>query len=96
MLSQINASKGNVLPQPMKQRSLNYQNPLKLWIVKTKCILIYMKPLLVNMNFLSSVHLEYIANTIMLYFIVHCINVLCANSTCLCMSLSACPEMYSH
>ena len=38
---------------------------------------IYFCPLLVKVNFLKFVDFDYIANTIILYFIVHCINVLC-------------------
>ena len=89
MLSQIYASKGSFLPQPMKQRSLNYQNLLQLlWkiflcrlffqMIEINYVLIYMK---INHIFFvikgQFPVMDYILNTIILYFIVHCIYVLC-------------------
>ena len=102
MLSQIYASIGSFLPQPMKQRSLNYQNLLQLlWksflcrlffqMIEINYVPIYMKInhifFVIKSKFPVS---DYIPNTIILYFIVHCIYVLplfyCI--TCLCLSLT--------
>ena len=90
MLSQINASIWSFLPQPMKQRTFNYQNLLQLLcknllfrlfffqMVEINYVPIYMK---INQIFFVKKGLfavmDYIPNTIILYFIVHYIYVLC-------------------
>ena len=90
MLSQIYASIGSFLPQPMKQRSLNYQNLLQLLWKSFLCRLFFQMteinyvPIYMKINHILvflvikgkfSV-MDYIPNTIILYFIVHCIYVL--------------------
>ena len=102
MLSQIYASIGSFLPQPMKQRSLNYQNLLQLLWKSFLCRLFFQMieinyvPIYTKINHIFFVIkgqfpvTDYIPNTIILYFIVHCIYVLrifyCI--TCLCLSLT--------
>ena len=88
MLSQLYASIWSFLPQSMKQRSLNYQNLLQLlWksflcrlffqMIEINCVPIYMK---INHIFFvikgQFPVMDYIPNTLILYFIVHCIYVL--------------------
>ena len=87
MLSQIYASIGGFLPQPMKQRSLKYQNLLQLlWksflcrlffqMIEIKYVPIYMK--IKHIFFVIKGQypvMDYVPNTIILYFIVHCIYV---------------------
>ena len=102
MLSQIYASIGSFLPQPMKQRSLNYQNLLQLLWKRFLCRLFFQ---MIEINYvpiyMKISHIffvikgqfpvkDYIPNTIILYFIVHCIYVLCLFYciTCLCLSLT--------
>ena len=89
MLSQIYASIGSFLLQPMKQRSLNYQNLLQLlWksilrrlffqIIEINYFPIYMK--INHIRFVIKEqfpYMDYIPNTIIVHFIVHCIYVLC-------------------
>ena len=89
MLSQIYASIGSFLPQPMKQRSLNYQNLLQLLWKSFLCRLFFQMieinyvPINMKINHIFFVVKgqfpvkDYIINTIKLYFIVHCIYVLC-------------------
>ena len=100
MLSQIYASIGSFLPQPMKQRSLNYQNLLQLLWKSFLCRLFFQMieinyvPIFMKINhifFVIKGHFpvtDYLPNTIILYFIVHCIYVLCLFYciTCLCLS----------
>ena len=90
------------LPQPMKQRSLNYQNLLQLLWKSFLCRLFFQMieinyvPIYMKINHIFFVIKgqfpvsDYIPNTIILYFIVHCIYVFrifyCI--TCLCLSLT--------
>ena len=102
MLSHIYASRGSFLPQPMKQRSLNYQNLLQLLWKSFLCRLFFQ---LIEINYvpiyMKIKHIFFvikgpfpvtddIPNTMILYFIVHCIYVLCIFYciTCLCLSLT--------
>ena len=88
---------GSFLPQPMKQRSLNYQNLLQLlWksfrvdcffqMIETNYVPIYMK---INHIFFVNQGqfpiMDYTSNTIILYFTVHCIYVLCLNYCITCL-----------
>ena len=102
MLSQIYASIGSFLPQPMKQRSLNYQNLLQLLWESFLCRLFFKMieinyvPIYMKINHIFFVIkgqfpvTDYIPNTIILYFIVQYIYVLCLFYciTCLCLSLT--------
>ena len=102
MLSQIYASIGSFLPQPMKQRSLNYQNLLQLLWKSFLCRLFFQMieinyvPIYMKINHIFFVIkgqfpvTDYIPNTIILYFIVHCIYVLRIfyGIACLCLSLT--------
>ena len=79
---------GSFLPQPMKQGSLNYQNLLQLLWKRFLCRLLFQMieinyvPIYMKINHIFSVikgqfpAMDYIPNTIILYFIVHCIYVL--------------------
>ena len=89
MLSQIYASIWSFLPQQMKQRSLNYQTLLQLlWksflcrlflqMIEIDYVPIYMKINHIVFDIKGQFPvMDYIPNTIILYLIVHCINVLC-------------------
>ena len=95
MLSRLDASSiASFLPKPMKQRSLNYQNlrqilskfflcRLSFQKIETKFVLTY-----TNINYIFTVSKGqfsvsyYIVNTMILYFIVYCIYVLCLFSAC--------------
>ena len=89
MLSQIYASIGSFLPQPMKQCSFNYQNLLQLLLKSFLCKLLFQMieinyvPIYMKINHIFFVIkgqfpvMDYIPNTIILYFIVHWIYVLC-------------------
>ena len=86
MLSQIYASIGSFLPQPMKQRSWNL---LQLLWKSFLCGLFFPNdwinyvPIYMKINHIFFVIkgqfpvMDYIPNTIILYFIVYCIYVLC-------------------
>ena len=83
MLSQIYASIGIFFPQPMKQRSFNYQNLLPLlwksfpFRLFSQMIKINYVPIYMTINHIFFVIkgqfpvMDYIPNTIILYFIVH-------------------------
>ena len=102
MFSHIYASIGSFLPQPMKQRSLNYHNLLQLLWKSFLCRLFFQMieinyvPIYMKINHIFFVIkgqfpvTDYIPNTIILYFIVHYIYVLCIFYciTCLCLSLT--------
>ena len=89
MLSQKFAIIVSFLPQPLKQRSLNYQNLLQLlWksflcrlvflMIEINYVPIYMKIYHIFFVINGQFHaMDYIPNTIILYLIVHCIYVLC-------------------
>ena len=89
MLSQICASIGSFLPQQMKEHSLNYQNVLQLLWKSFQCRLFFQiiginyVPIYMKINHMFFVIkgqfsvMDYIPNTIILYFKVHCIYVLC-------------------
>ena len=104
-LSQIYTSIWSFLPQPMKQRSLNEQNLLQLlWksflfrlffqMIETNYVSIYMK---INHIFFVIKSqfpvMDYISNTIILRFIVHCIYVLCLFYCITCMRQSLTPPV---
>ena len=89
MLSQIYASIGSFLPQPMKLRSLNYRNLLQLLWKSFLLRLFFLRieinyvPIYMKINRIFFVIkgqfpvMGYVPNTIILYFIVNCIYVLC-------------------
>ena len=82
MLSKIYASIGSFLPQPMKQRLLNYQNLLQLLWKSFLCRLFFQMieinyvPIYMKINHIFFVIkgqfpvMDYIPNTIILHFIV--------------------------
>ena len=88
MLSQIYASIGSFLPQSMKQRSLNYKKFVAIIMESFLCSLFFQMieinyvPIYMKINHTFFVIkdqfsvTDYIPNTIILYFIVHCIYVL--------------------
>ena len=93
MISQICASIGSFLPQQMKQRSLNYPNLMQLSWKSFLCRLFFP---MVEPNYVTTDMkinhiffvikgqfpvMDYISNTIILYFVKHCIYVLCLFST---------------
>ena len=111
MLSQIYASIGSFLPQQIKQRSLNYQNVLQILWKSFLCRLCFQMneinyvPIYMKINHIFFVIkgqfpvMDYIPNTIILYFIVHCIcimSILLHNMFAL-ISYATCgwPEMHS-
>ena len=106
MRSQIYASIESFLPHPMKQRSLNYQNLLQLLSWKSfLCRLFFQKieisyvPIYMKINHIFFVIkgqfpvMDYISNTIILYFKVHCIYVLCLFYCITCLRLSLMPPV---
>ena len=85
------------LSQPMKQRSLKYQNFLQLLCKSFLCILFFKMieinyvPIYMKINHMFFVIkgqfsvMDYIPNTIILYLIVHCIYVLCLLNCITCL-----------
>ena len=107
MLSQIYASIyiGSFLHQPMKQRSLNYQTLLQLLWKIFLCRLFFQMieinyvPIYMKINHIFFVIkgqlpvMDWIPNTISLYFIVHCIYVLCLFYCITCLRLYLTPAV---
>ena len=97
ILCQIYASIGSFLHQPMKQGSLNYQNLLQLLWKSFLCRLFFQMieinyvPIYMKINHIFFVIkgqfpvMDYIPNTILLYFIVHSIYVVCLFSCITCL-----------
>ena len=107
MLSQIYASIGSFLPQPMKQHSLNYQNLLQLLWKSFLCRLFFQMieindvPIYMKVNHIFFVIkgqfpvMDYIPNTIM--YTVLCIMSILLHNMFAFISNATCewPEMYS-